>query len=231
MTSLFNGIGSLGNAKLSARSSLKNATRNAVGGSLAVPAGRRSLSAADVDDDVEGFEDSSSFFDAFDLEALESTTDDVDGLLADAASAYADSLLVALPIWAPLTNLTVSAARAAHAAKNASRNAVLAAGASLPPPLNTTLAAFEALSAGTKAKLLAHKQRAGAALDAVTSEEAKEAVVHDVRVRVWAVVQALDPRMAANVTTGTGCTVPPGSYVRNTVVNGYVVEQCPVNFW
>ena len=137
---------------------------------------------------------------------------------------------MALP-WGGPANLTRSAVRAARAAKNATKNAVVAAGAALPPPLNTTLAALEALSAGTKAKLLAYKQRADAKFDAVTSEEAKEAVVHDVRTRVWAVVQALDPRMTANVTTGTGCVVPPGSYVRDTIVDGYVIEECPVNNW
>jgi hypothetical protein len=224
LTALFNGIGSLGNAKAAARSAVKNATRSAAGGSLALPAvtGRR-LSAAGAED--EGREEPR--FDALDLDALESTTDDVDGLLADAASAYAESLLVALP-WAGPANLTASAARAA---KNATKNAILTAGAALPPPLNTTLAALEALSADTRAKLAAHKQRAGAAFDAATSEDAKEAVVHDVRTHVWAVVQALDPRMAANVTTGTGCVVPPGSYVRSTVVDGFVIEECPINSW
>ena len=224
LTALFNGIGSIGNAKIAA----KNATR----GSLAVPAvpgRRRSLySAADVDDD--DAEEANSFFDAFDLEALESTTDDVDGLLSDAASAYAESLLVALP-WGGPWNATVTAVRAASAAKNATKNAAVAAGAALPPPFNTTLAALEALSADTRAKLTAFKQRADAKFDAATSEDAKEAVVHDVRTRVWAVVQALDPRIAANVTTGTGCVVPPGSYVRDTVVDGYVVEECPLNYW
>lgn len=151
-------------------------------------------------------------------------------MLTDAASAYAESLLVALP-WGGPVNLTISAARAARAAKNATKNAVLAAGASLPPPLNTTLAALEALSAETKAKLAAYKQRADAKFDAATSEDAKEAVVHDIRTHVWAVAQALDPRMTANVTTGTGCTVPPGSYVRNTIVDGWVIEECPVDFW
>lgn len=222
LTSLFNGIGSLGNAKIA----VKNATKSAAG-SLAFP-GRRSLSAANVDDESEEQqEEESSLFDAFDLDALEATTDDVDGLLDDAAAAYAESLLVALP-WGAPWNLTVSAARAA---KNATKNAVIAAGASLPPPINSTLAALEALSADTKAKLLALKQRADAKFEAATSEDAKEAVVHDVRTRVWAVVQALDPRMTANVATGTGCVVPPGSYVRNTVVDGYVIEECPVNYW
>ena len=227
LTALFNGIGSLGNAKAAARSAVKNATRSAAAGSLALPVvtGRR-LSSAGAED--EGREE--PLFDALDLDTLESTTDDVDGLLTDAAGAYAESLLVALP-WGGPANLTASAARAARAAKNATKNAVLAAGAALPPPLNTTLAALEALSADTRAKLAAHKQRAGAAFDAATSEDAKEAVVHDVRTRVWAVVQALDPRMAANVTTGTGCVVPPGSYVRNTVVDGYVIEECPINSW
>lgn len=222
LTSLFNGIGSLGNAKIAA----KNATRNALPG---LPGRRRSLSASDDVDDEPG-EETSSLFDAFDLDALEATTDDVDGLLDDAAAAYAESLLVALP-WGGPRNLTASAARAARAAKNATRNAIVAAGASLPPPINSTLAAIETLSADTKAKLVALKQRADAKLDAATSEDTKEAVVRDVRTRVWAVVQALDPRMTANVTTGTGCVVPPGSYVRNTVVDGYVVEECPVNSW
>ena len=211
---------------------MKNATKNAITGSLAVPTvpGRRRSLSSSAEEEEEEAEDSSSFFDAFDLDALESTTDDVDGLLNDAASAYAESLLVALP-WGGPVNFTRSAARAARAAKNATKNAVIAAGAALPPPLNTTLANLEALSAGTKAKLAAYKQRTDAKFDAATSEQAKEAVVHDVRTRVWAVVQAFDPRMAANITTGTGCVVPPGSYVRNTVVDGYVIEECPVNYW
>ena len=160
-----------------------------------------------------------------DLETLESTTDDVDGLLADAAGAYAESLLVALP-WGGPVNQTVAAVRAA---KNASKNAVLAAGASLPSPLNTTLAAIEALSAETKAKLAAYKKHAKS--DAVVVEKAKKAVVNDVLTRVWAVAQALDPRITANITTGVGCVVPPGYYVRDTVVDGFLVEKCPVNQW
>lgn len=79
LTSLFNGIGSFGSAKIAAGEAVKNGTRTA-SGSIPTAPGRRRRRLV-----------SSS---ALDLENLYATTDDVSGLLTDAAEAYADSLLV-----------------------------------------------------------------------------------------------------------------------------------------